>query len=287
MVRTIATLATAVLCVFGAFIAVTVLAREEPGTSPCAIAQGPTALPGIPEASGLTLSRRTAGLLWSHNDSGTATLFAVDGSRVRGQVAVPSATVVDWEDVTAARCPSGDCLYIADIGDNDRTRTHVTIYRVSEPTPDATQTAVPDVFTMKYPDGPHDAEALFIVADGLFLITKDTTAALYRASLPLAGRGEIPLQRAGSLALRHVTDADASPDGSLVAVRTNDELVFYRTAELTRGAAKPRGVTVSLRALKEPQGEGVAVGPDGSVYLASEGSGGAGRLTSLHCTLPQ
>jgi hypothetical protein len=225
--------------------------------------------------------------MWSHNDSGAAVLFAIDGSGVRGRVQVANASVDDWEDITAAPCPSGNCLYIADIGDNKRARRNITIYRVPEPAADEAQTGTAERFTLTYPDGPHDAEALFIVDAGLFVITKDDTGALYRIpQLPRAG-GAATFERVGALLLPRVTDADASPDGNLVAVRTNDELVLYRTADLVRGGSKTTGVHIPLKALKEPQGEGVAVGADGRVYLASEASGSAGRLTSLRCTLPQ
>jgi hypothetical protein len=37
---------------------------------PCVIAAGPAALPEIPEASSLAVSRRDPSILWSHNDSG-------------------------------------------------------------------------------------------------------------------------------------------------------------------------------------------------------------------------
>jgi hypothetical protein len=92
-------------------------------------------------------------------------------------------------------------------------------------------------------------------------------------------------QRVGTLGLRRVTDADASPDGRVVAVRTNDEIVFYRAAEITAGKGAPRGTRTSLRSLHEPQGEGVALDGAGDVYLASEGTGRAGTLTSLRCAL--
>ena len=61
-------------------------------------------LPEIPEASGLAVSRRDPGLLWSHNDSGSAAvLFALDtAGTMRGRVRVPVKTR-DWEDVSAAR----------------------------------------------------------------------------------------------------------------------------------------------------------------------------------------
>jgi len=256
------------------------------GISPCTISSGPIKLPGIAEASGLTLSRKVGNLLWSHNDSGEAVVFGVDRSGVRSRMRVPKAAVTDWEDISAGRCASGDCLYIADIGDNRRSRRTITIYRVPEPNPDAAQTSVPDIFTAAYPDGPHDAEALFVTDAGLFIITKDEAGTLYRLPQPLNDNGTATLQRIGTLGLPHVTDADASPDGRLVAVRTNNDLVFYRTADLTSGQPQPRGDRVSLRTLREPQGEGVALGSDGEVYLASEGTGRAGRLESLRCKLP-
>ena len=261
------------------------LDAKQKNMSPCAIISGPTQLKGIAEASGLTLSRRAPGLLWSHNDSGAPVVFGIDRTGVRSQIRIPKATVTDWEDISAARCPSGDCLYIADIGDNKLNRRTVTVYRVPEPSSTAAETAAPDIFTAQYPDGPHDAEALFVVDAGLFIVTKDDAGILYRLPQPLTGNDPITLQRVGTLGLRRVTDADASPDGRIVAVRTNEEVVFYRAADLTNGGTTPRGTRTSLHRLKEPQGEGVALGRNGEVYLASEGTGRAGTLTSLHCTL--
>jgi len=262
------------------------LDAAQKGLSPCAIAGRAIRLQGIGEASGLTLSRKTPDLLWSHNDSGAPVLFGIDRSGVRLQVRIPKATVTDWEDISAARCPAGDCLFIADIGDNKLVRRSVTIYRVAEPGATATETAPPDVFTAQYPDGPHDAEALFAIEAGLFIITKDDAGVLYRLAPPLTAGAPMMLQRVGVLGLRHVTDADASPDERLVAVRTNTEVVFYKTAELTKGGTAPRGIRTSLRSLHEPQGEGVALDGDGGVFLASEGAGRAGTLTRLRCSLP-
>jgi hypothetical protein len=275
----------AVLGFVALLIALAPLAAKEKSISPCEVESGPTKLNGIGEASGLTLSRKTPDLLWSHNDSGAPVVFGIDRSGVRSQVRIPKATVTDWEDISAARCASGDCLFIADIGDNKLTRRSITIYRVAEPSATATETSVPDVFTAQYPDGPHDAEALFAVDAGLFIITKDAVGGLYRLPQPLSGNGPMTLQRVGALGLHRVTDADASPDGRVVAVRTNNEVVFYPAAELTKGGAPPRGIRTSLRSLQEPQGEGVALDGNGEVYLASEGTGRAGMLISLRCTL--
>lgn len=256
-------------------------------------ATGRTALlKEIPEASGLALSRRTPGTLWTHNDSGAPVVFALDAAgAVRGRVRVSNAAVDDWEDITAGPCPStargasptGHCLYVADIGDNNRARRTITIYRLPEPQPGDAASAPAEAFTVRYPDGAHDAEALFVTADaGVFVITKAPRAALYRYPGALRAGGPVTLERVAELPLARVTDADLSADGRWVAVRTNDAVTFYPAADLVRG--KAAGVTMPLAALEEPQGEGVALAADGTLYLVSEGGGG-GRFSTMRCAL--
>ena len=159
--------AVAVLTLGTSLLAVWML-RADDSAGPCAVVNGPAMVPEIPETSGLAVSRRHPGLLWSHNDSGSAAvLFALDtAGTLRGRVPV-SIRTRDWEDISAARCPSGDCLYIADIGDNRRARQQVYIYRVREPAPGDKATAQPELFTATYPDGPQNAEAMFVIGCGL------------------------------------------------------------------------------------------------------------------------
>ena len=274
------TLASITACVDGA-----PASAERAAVDVCAATGLSKPLNGLPEASGAALSRRTPGVIWSHNDSGQPTLHAMDtAGQSRGRVRIPNATVQDWEDVSVAACPGGSCLYVADIGDNDRARRSITIYRIPEPQPQDAASAQADVFTAVYPDGAHDAEALFVSADDLFIVTKDESAVVYRFPKPLTAAAAMTLERVSELPLRRVTDAETSSDGATVAIRTNDAVVFYRTRDLT--SAKPQGTTVSLRALKEPQGEGVAVDANGVVYLTGEGAR-AGTLNTLRCTLPK
>jgi hypothetical protein len=250
----------------------------------CAITSGPARLADLPEASGLALSRRTPGLLWSHNDSGQPVLAAVDANgTVRGRVRIANATVEDWEDVSAARCASGNCLYVADIGDNNRSRASVTIYRLPEPAPQASEPAMAEVFTAAYPDGPHDAEALFVLGADLYLVTKDDSSTIYRLPNPAAGK-KTTMERVATLPLQRVTDAETSADGTWVAIRTGHEVAFYRSSDIRRGG--PGAVTVSLSHVKEPQGEGVALDANGMLYLTSEGNR-AGSLAVLRCAMPK
>lgn len=254
------------------------------GADLCVAAGRSVTLREVPEASGLTLSRRTPGLLWTHNDSGAPVVFALNASgAVQGRVQVSNAAVDDWEDVTAGPCPAGNCLYVADIGDNNAARRTITLYRLPEPQAGDGKSAPAEAFTARYPDGARDAEAIFVTADaGVFLITKGAGTTLYR--FPLRAGAIVTLERVADLPLKRVTDADTSADGRWVVVRTNDEVTFYPTADLVRGKAE--GLTMPVAALKEPQGEGVALAADGTLYLVSEGGGG-GRLSTMRCNLPR
>jgi hypothetical protein len=257
---------------------------------PCVVVQHPAMLPEIPEASGLAIGRRNPGIIWSHNDSGHATeLFALDAATgaLRGRVRVPVRTR-DWEAIAAGRCPAGHCLYIADIGDNGLARRRVEIYRVPEPAPGDPETSKPEAFSAAYADGRHNAEALFVVGDDLFVVTRDRTGGLYRSKGPLRSGAELTLQRIGQFLLEAVTDAAASPDEASIVVRTSDSAIVYRTADVLRGGTVPYGLRIPIGRLREPQGEGVALDEKGTLYLASEGSlwNSSGRFMRLQCTLP-
>jgi hypothetical protein len=242
----------------------------------------------IPEASGLAVSRRNPGVIWSHNDSGNdAVLFALDPSgTVLGRVLVP-VHLRDWEDISVGHCGSGSCLYLADIGDNRFSRREIQIYRVPEPTPNDTESAPAEAFTAAYDDGPHNAEAAFVIGSDIFVITRDRTARLYRSIPAFPNRGELNLQRIGQLGLEAVTDAEATPDEKSVVVRTSHEAVFYKAEDLMRGDNVPY-LRIPIDGLRESQGEGVAVDANGMLYLASEGRfwNRAGRLLTLSCKLP-
>ena len=174
----------AIVCVIGAIV-IALMMLPDAAAGPCVVVEGSTNLPDIPEASGLAVSRRNPGILWSHNDSGNATvLFALDAAgALRGRRARP-----DWPRAigrtSAAHCPVGDCLYIADIGDNGfGAQTHPDLSRAGTAPGDA-ETATPEVFSAGVCGRRPHAEALFVVGEDLFIVTRDRTAGLYRAAQP-------------------------------------------------------------------------------------------------------
>lgn len=267
--------------------------------SPCRVSGQLVRVRDLPEASGVAASRRAAGLFWAHNDSGDAMVFALDrqGS-VTGRVRVAGAQVDDWEDIAVGPCAQTSCLYIADIGDNGGRRSHITLYRTPEPAASDQATAPVEVFHATYPDGAHDAEALFVTGDAdVFIITKGDPGpvALYRFPKPLTPGGKSVLQRVGEpLAAGNVdakdrpTSADASPDGRWVAVRTTHHVRFFRTTDLL-GGRWSEAFRVDLTSLDEPRGEGITFATTSDLILVGEGGGGLSRrpgtFAALACTL--
>jgi len=253
----------------------------------CGVAAFPVQLPHVPEASGLAPSRRHPDVFWTFNDSGDPSLYAIDtNGDLRGHVRVAGIGPGNWEDISSGPCQSGACLYVADIGDNQTNRSSIRMMRFAEPRLRDHTTDTAEVFEAKYPDGPHDAEAAFVLPDGrLFIITKDKFSGVYE--WPLERGRTATLRRAVALPLDHVTDADASADGKRIAVRTKDDVVFYRTAGLLNGDVE-HGAAKSTGDLGERQGEGVAFGANGIIALAGEGGGNKkapkpGTLATLQC----
>lgn len=236
--------------------------------------------PSLDEASGIAASRSLDNVIWAHNDSeGTAMLYAIDRSgRLLAQMALPHAgTQFDWEDIAVGPCPAGDCIYIADIGDNLHRRDDRAILRLTEPASPATPTSAIERFPIRYPDGPEDAEAMFITPDTVvYIVTKGRSRAitLYRYPPPLRADERVTLEIVqrlsdGIVQLPDlVTGADASPDGSRVAIRTYTRLRLFRFDDTLSATLPPPGI--DLLPLAEPQGEAVAFLGGDTLLLATE-----------------
>ena len=266
---------------------------------------GPVSLknPRLSESSGLAVSRTQPGVLWTHNDSGDdPLLYATDSlGRDLGTFLVTGAKNFDWEAVARAPCDGGDCLYIGDTGDNSEHRTTVAVYRVREPTVrpgtgwQPTDSAVRLV--IKYPDGPHDTEAMIITPSGdVLLITKGRThgirlfrvaAAAWREPAPALAQfiSQLPIDPSARFG-RRVTDAALAPDGRRVVVRTYSGLYFFLLDGFRLLPDDPP-VVCQTGAL-QLQGEGVDWLPDGRLGLSSESAFGMGHgsLAFVRCPVP-
>jgi hypothetical protein len=146
----------------------------------------------ITESSGITASRCRDNVYWTHNDSGgDAFLFAVnEKGKKLGTWKVTDAKNTDWEDIAAFKDEKGKCsLYIGEIGNNKRTRSEMTIYKVAEPKisdsdkdssikkPIKTESA--EAINFKYTDGNYDAETMMIhpKTGDIYVLTKSLIGA--------------------------------------------------------------------------------------------------------------
>jgi hypothetical protein len=223
--------------------------------------------PLLSECSGLVASRIHPGVLWSHNDSGHACeLFAIDhqGATV-ARIAVDAVTE-DWEDIAL----DGSGIYIADTGDNRCRRSAIRVLRVAEPDPAHPPGAplpVARTWRLRYPDQPHDAEALVVAGDEGFIIDKRLgVAQVWRFRLD--GDAEQVLEHVASLAIpAPVTGADLSPDGRWLAVV---HPFGVHVLPLTAGVASADVATGRLLAAPmDLNREAVAFSP-GGIYAACE-----------------
>jgi hypothetical protein len=221
------------------------------------------------ELSGLAQSRSQPGVLWTHNDSGDRPrIFALrpDGS-VLADLDVPGAEAVDWEDIAIR----GRELYLGDIGDNERSRSSIDVYRVPEPRVPASGTTAPATrLQLRYPDGPHDAETLLVDprSGDIAVVSKE-----------LDGRSGVYVGRGSSTTMRRVarlalgpgalaTGGDISADGRVIAIRTYGSVFAWRRAPGTSLAAALRAKPcVSPTPLREGQGEALALTRDGRAFF--------------------
>ena len=250
-------------------------------------ALGQLASGDIREASGLVASSANTGTLWVNNDSGdTARLFAIsEAGALRGIFKVTGANAQDWEDVALGVGTDRDFLYAGDIGDNDRARGEVQVYRFPEPNV-ATEDAVTAVetFHFTYPDGAHDVETLLVdpLTADLYIVTKewDGNSKVFRAASPLVDGETRSLEPVATLAFGSealpgatlATAGDVSRDGREIVVRTyTSAFVFLRdpAAPLYKAFG---GTPCPVPLAEEGQGEAIGFRPDGKgYYTVSEG----------------
>ncbi|WP_433789508.1 hypothetical protein [Actinoplanes sp. CA-252034] len=230
-------------------------------------------------------------------ESGRKVFYLTRKCKVSRTVSYPSRPQ-DTEDM--ARGADGT-LWIGDIGDNDRDRDGIGVWRL------APGGKSPTLFRLSYPDGAHDAEALLVAGDGTpIVVTKDPlTAGVYVPERPLDTSATVPLRRAGAFRIPVtttdnpygfkgrfvVTGAATSPDGGRVALRTYADAFEFDVEPGGSADAVVRaigeGTPRRIALPDEPQGESIAYTADGTALLSvSERTDGANGVDMLRYALP-
>lgn len=213
----------------------------------------------VTESSGVVASRTNAGIYWTHNDSGDAPIFyAFDRTgKSYGRWTVPGATNIDWEDIAIGPSPQKGqwYLYAGDIGDNNRVRKEIVVYRVEEPKVGEAgacrkgcETRAATAFHLTYPDGPHNAETLLVhpATGDVYVISKanssDPATTVYVARAKQLGAKTVTLLALATLDIPDrltkaiaggLTGGDISEDGRKLALC---DYLHYYEVELPAGA---------------------------------------------------
>ena len=278
----------------------------EPAAAPAftgPVSAGRLTEPKNEEASGVTASRRTPGLLWTHNDSGgDPILFAFDATgSLRGKLRVDGVRNFDWEDVASFELDGQAWLVAADIGDNYAMRpAGCSLHFLLEP--DATALApdrelvVPPTYTINftYEDGTRDVESVAIDPQerAIYLLSKrEAVPRLYR--LPLgpvpAGQtlvakfiGLVPHLPQPSALQRNIrlptqgflgwpTAMDFSADGTLALVLVYEQPLLFPRAVGESWADALAREPIKLTPHQLAQAEGACFTPDGrTIFVVSE-----------------
>jgi hypothetical protein len=230
--------------------------------------------PRINESSGIALSRRHRGVVYTHNDSGgVPQIFALgpDG-RTRAVLTLAGARARDWEAMAVGRDERGrPAIYVADIGDNlGGAWPYVTVYRVPEPAALRDRTLRATAFRFKYTDGPRNAETMMInpKTNRLYVASKLFNGALYEAPARLSARNTNVLRKVGD-APTLATDGAFAPDGRSFVIRN----YFGARVYAMGGDGRPGKTLASVGMPQQELGESITYSADGRWLLTgSEGA---------------
>ena len=260
-----------------------------------------TALPDrvLHEPSGLAASQVNPGVVYVHSESDVHGMVAVstEDAQVVGTYDVPIPQQWDWEDIATGPCPSGSCVFAGDIGRSNgkpNPPTTFAVYRVPEPdlaSGKTSGTLTGDWFRFRYPDGPHNAEALMVHprTGAIYVVTKERSGAsgVYRfpellpapsadtvttltkvATLQVPVWTGSPTNTNAATFYAQVTAGAIHPDGDRFVLRTPYQVLEYRApaGESFEAAfqAQPTSLTVPAG---EGQGEAIDFATDGSAYF--------------------
>ncbi|MCX5012529.1 WD40 repeat domain-containing protein [Streptomyces sp. NBC_00555] len=272
--------AALVLALLPSSAALAAEAAAGPGASSFTIAD-----PRIKESSGLAASRIHPGVYWTHNDSDDGPyVYAVDSATGKTVARVTLTGVGKPRDVEAISLGPDGQLYVGDIGDNKNgTWDHVWIYRFPEPKQLGDVTVKAAQFTVRYADGPRNAEALMVhpVTGRVYIASKhESTGGLYEGPERLSEDGPNVFRRVADVPW--VTDGAFSPDGSRLALRG-----YFTARTYPWKDGRPEGEGERVDAPWQGQAESVTYAADGSALMfGAEGEGSRVIAVPLSAAAP-
>jgi hypothetical protein len=196
------------------------------------------------EISGIEISHANEKRLWAINDSGNGPYLYLMDTETAGILStyhLPNLTNIDWEEISLGKGIFGEStLYIGDIGNNLLNRSRLRIYVLGEP--DYNSDTRKNIqmnpehkeLNFVYPDGPHNAEALFVddMTQDLYIITKENTrSGVYLLPYPRDPDKTHTLTYLGSLPFPLAVAADYHSESKLLMIKTYDRIYLWENKE--------------------------------------------------------
>lgn len=232
---------------------------DTPGAEVCTVTD-----PRLAQLSGLALR---GDVLYAVSDQ-SATVFELDEScGVVSTDDLPEA--VDVEDLEAT---ADGLLWVGDIGGNRAPRQDVTVLRYNPASGNVT--ALP----LRYPDGPHDAEALLVTPTGrVLVVTKEESGVsrVFSTPAPVDPATTTELEPVADLDLRSfegrtrgngsvlVTGGSVSADGTHVVLRSYLDAFEWDAPDGDVVRALTSGPPRVIPLPAAPQGEAIAYDAQG------------------------
>lgn len=247
------------------------------------------------EISGIAASKRFKDVFWVIDDGGNApNLYAIDAYGIRKATVTVDVQKTDWEDISTVDLNGTSYLVVADIGDNGGLRKTLQLHLIEEPHTLANERVRPfRSIAFKYPDGPHDAEALSVdnrTKQAILVTKKRKPPMVFSIPVNAASDNVVTAKRLGDAhhvpaateqELRdrprlaphdhQVTAASIAPDRRSIALMTYRYLLIYPRAQDESWSQALRNEPV-IRVLPIiPQAEAMTYTRDGgSVMVTGE-----------------
>lgn len=195
----------------------------------------------LPEASGVTSNGKD--LFFINDTENDGTIYSFSNGTGLQKISLPWSPK-NLEAISYGKCGTGFCFFLADIGDNDLDREHITILAVEEKT-----RKIWSEWSFTYEDGPKNVEAFFIDDSGVFyFLSKAEKKGGGEAIVYAFPSRDLSEGMARKIAVTKldapVTDMALSPNGQNVAILTTKggyELPFadFRAGDFRRKTTLP------------------------------------------------
>jgi len=221
----------------------------------------------ITESSSLAISARFPGIAHTANDEGKAVVYAIDIASGE-TVGTTKLKKVRFTDPEAMAIDSDGTLWLADVGDNKKSRSSVVLYAFPEQGP-GSHKVTPTCYPIVYSDGRrHNVETFLLdpISGAKYLVTKRKKKPGALFALPAQLRVE-----AENVAVD--LDTPMPPkiaDGAFTANGAWAVLTDGKRAHVVNARTWAVARTIPLPPVR--QGESLAFHPDGTGFLiGSEG----------------